>query len=156
MSAGLLTHSAADVAAQALIDLGLGVEVDGSSTAWQVSVDIEPDSPDEVLVVKTTTGRTQGSSMITGIIERSFGVQVLIRSRLSNVGAQKAESIRDAMETRVYGMDVTVPAADGVPAGTYRINDFDSVGDVLPLGLEEGSNRFFHSVNGTVVLKQLS
>lgn len=155
---GLLRHSAGDIAAQALIDAGLGADPDPAAfdTAWPVYVDIEVDWPDRVICCKTNQGRSQGRSMITGVVERSLGVQIVVRSRLSNVGAQKAYAIQDFLEKSVQGMSVTVPEANGVLAGTYLINNFESIGDVIPVGLEAGSNRYVHTINPTMVVRMTS
>ena len=150
---GLLYHSAADIAAQALIDSGIGIAPDSSADDWQVRVDVMVDTPDNVITMKDNQGREHSRSMITGIVERSEGIQVTIRSRLSNVGKRKGLEIRNFFETGVYGMLVTIPAADGVPSATYRIHCFDTPGDVISVGFEDVSNRFIHTINSTMVVE---
>ena len=154
---GYLNHSAADVVAQALIDMGAGSGIwVGLATdplaepigAWPVYVDIMYDTPDDQLTVKDTTGRDHGRSMITGTVERDHGIQVLVRARLSDEGRRKIDKVRDAFERGIYGTLVTIGAT------TYRLHCLVGIGQPLPLGLEPGSARFMHSLNALAVVTQ--
>lgn len=148
---GLLTHSPAEILGQALLDLGeLVDQADWSLGQWALAVDVEPDTPDDAVIFKDTQGIERWASQLTGERERQHGVQLLIRSRTSNAGRAKANVLQNLMEKEIFGMNVTVGSS------TYRLHCLATVGDVLPLGFEEGSNRFLHSLNVTAVMWQLS
>lgn len=159
---GLLLHSAADVVARAFVALGLGgdPEVKDSTglptAAWPCYDGTEPDFPDNVIAVKDGAGRQQGSSMITGIVARNFGLQVMVRGRTKTLSVVRMHLIRHSMENTdpaagvvVYGMNVIIGAT------TYKIHCFSDIGDVLPVGFEQGSNRFVHTINVMATIRKL-
>lgn len=151
----LLTHSPADIVAQAVIASGNGgnpvlVDVDGIPTdPWPTYVAVEPDYPDNVLAFKSTQGRQEGRDMNSGAAFRRYGVQMLVRSRTVEAGYVKAKELEAFFETEVFGMNVTISSSN------YRIDLVSDIGDVLPVGYEQGSNRFIHSLNFMVLVEQL-
>lgn len=162
---GLLLHSQSDVALQAFIDAGLlsnpaTQDSEGiPAGAWPGYEGIDPDSPDEVVVFKDAAGRGEMSDANSGITARHLGLQLTIRGRTKQSSAVKANALQHAMENLdpalgvvLFGLNVTM-ADDGT---VYRLNNFADVGDVLPVGYEEGTNRFIHTINVTVTMRKLS
>ena len=145
-----MLHTPADVALQALIDLGVVGSDPDDETGWPGFVDIMPDWPDQVVLLRDTQGRQHGTSMIDGDVARTYGAQVTVRSQLSENGAVKAFSLQDTMSRGVYGMNVTLGGS------TYKLHCFTEVGDVIPVGLEDGSNRFVHTINVMIAVRRLT
>lgn len=78
---GLLTHPVARVVTQLVVDLGYGVDPDlRSPAAWSVYYGGEPPSPDEVITVRSTEGLDDGTTMVDGVLQSWYGVQVRVRS----------------------------------------------------------------------------
>lgn len=144
-----LTHSPADVVAQAFIDAGIGVLPSPSFPDWSCHVHVEPDFPDKVLTVKDSQGRSEGREML-GPVNRRWGIQVFIRAGVSEDGYEKCcTSILPFMETGANGMNVTVGGVN------YRLHCFSDIGDPIPVGFEQGvSNRFIYTINATVLVKR--
>ena len=155
---GLLLHSPAEIAAKALVDMGLGFDPDASlpSTPWLCSAHVEMDAPDDVMTVTDAAGDDGPRDMNSGTVARHHGLAIKFRASISNVAWQKAQAVRNALETQVAGMSVSVAAKDGVPAATYRIACFSRIGSLLPLGLEAGSNRYGVSLNFMAAIRMTS
>ena len=162
MGWGPLTHSPANICLQALIDAGLVLDPSAQGD-WPGFVDAEPFSPDEAVTLYDQTGRAESRDGVTGAYARHFGVQVRVRSRRANIGAQKAHAIRFAMENVdptqgvvLYGAAVTVAADSGagVPAASYVLHAFTNIGDVLGIGQEPQTTRELHTLNAMAVIRQ--
>lgn len=143
---GPLAHSPADILATLLVRLGLGGAV---GEAWPVYVSSEPASPDNVLTVYDTAGRSFDSSMVTGRRWALHGFQVRVRSATPAPGYVKACAVAVALDEQINAAGVTL---EGV---TYCVADVDRTTDVIPLGKEPESKRSLFTVNGLALLRML-
>ena len=148
---GPLSHSPADVIAQVLIDLGLGADyaTDPTSVAWPVSVNDEPDEPDDEITVNDTEGRMQRRRLWDGRWGEMHGVQVKVRSADPVEGYAKADAVKaalDALANRECAVDGTA----------YRVQSVSRTGGVLSLGKLRpvAAGRYGFTVNAvaTIVL----
>jgi hypothetical protein len=151
--ANQLQHSPADVTAQLLRNLGLGVlgSYDSSGNyngaAWPVQSFGEPEQPDEVITVYDTAGVEEGRTMTDGQIQEHRGVQVRVRSKTFPGGWLKADSIRQALAQTVKLTQVTL---EGV---NYLVGCFGKIGTIMVLGKDSpDTKRSLFTVNATVAL----
>lgn len=148
-----MVHSAADVVAHLLVDLGLATGP-GPGAAWPVHVTNEPDLPDDCITVYKTEGRSPGRLMFTGETVMYPGVQVRVRSARPDTGWVKADAIRVALSESVYQRTVHM-TIDGTHYH-YLVHCLHEVGDVIHAGVDRPrSERDIHTVNVLVDLKQL-
>lgn len=145
---GTLNHSPAHVLANLIVDLGHGVEPDGS-TAWSTYVNMMPDSPDSLVYLVNTAGKHDGRSMVDGSVFHHHGWQMMVRAVSDNAAWVKANTIAVALDAvnRRY-----VPIGDV----TYRVQSISRIGAILYVGLDETSRRRIYSVNGYISLRQMA
>ncbi len=142
-----LAHSPADVVAQALVDLGVGVaSAAGSGADWQVKVNDEPPDPDRVITVYDREGQNDARLQLTGEFVRHHGVQVRVRSRKSAEGWAKADDAAAALAEDATGRLVTVDGTD------YFLTAVTGIAQPLRLGRAPGTDRFLYVVNAYVAL----
>ena len=143
-----LTYSQADVVRYLLIGQSLGT-LPSASGAWPISVGMELDTPDNTITVYNTQGKLQGRIQTTGEAVEQYGVQIRIRSTTDQVGFVKANSIRTTITETVYQNTVAIGASN------YLVHSLLLASSVLPLGRDTSSNRFLHTINVLVNLRQL-
>jgi arylamine N-acetyltransferase len=137
-----LQHSAADVVRWLLVALGLGGNPTVSPLpAWPVYKGAEPNTPDDVITIRDTSGRLVGAIQHSGEWQEYYGIQVRVRSTTDPVGFARVELIRDTLDRSVLDQAVTV---DGV---TYCVHAMTRVGGVMDLGNASGSKRIVWTVN---------
>jgi hypothetical protein len=145
-----LQHAVHDVIQQLFIDLGLG-EDPATAVSWPVFAPEEPDSPDNLLRVRQTTGVEKGHSALTGEVFLHYGFQVLVRHQDDTQGSKKARGISNFMNQHVDHVSLTL---DGV---TYCVDEITTSGDIIYLGTQHPENRLhLFTINATVDLKRLS
>jgi len=136
---GSLLHSPAAIIAQFLIAEGYGNA--HTSATWPVFRHNDPDAPDNVIVVKTTTGISQGTTQFDGEIQEQQGVQILVRSALEETGYVKIKEIVNSLDPLKLKQVV-------IASSTYLIKSFNRSSDILPLGKDmKNSNRVLYTVN---------
>lgn len=147
---GLLLHSPAEVIAQLLVDLGLGVAVDNTTTTqWQVFSLHEPDRPDYSITVYEVTGIVDVRTMPDRERAEWDGIQIKLRCPSEAVGSVKARAIAVALDS--VAQQVVV-----VGGGTsYNIWCFNRSSGPIPLGKEPNSDRRSITINGTVSLRKI-
>lgn len=150
-----MQHPVGEIIQQLLVDLSLGVlgtYASGSYTggAWPVFSPGEPAVPDNCITVRTTEGRTDARSMITGEVYRQHGFQIRIRAKDEPTGWQKAEAVREAIEL-MYQKVVHLDAKN------YLVHCCSGIGSVLQLGKETpNSARSLFTVNATASIVVLN
>jgi hypothetical protein len=145
---GILTHSPARIAAQLLIDLGLGTtpNAGGDQGAWPVFYDNLPNAPNNAVAVVDTQGIDFMRDSF-GDRNRHHGFQVVVRGGTHDVGYAKANAIAAALDNVIEARVVTVDGSD------YCVGMARTAGDVLRLGPEPNSTRRRFSVNGLIYVR---
>lgn len=92
-----LSHSAADILAQALIDLDYVSELD--SQTWPVKVASEPDLPERVVTIYDTVGRVFDRSSPDSKRLEYPGVQIRVRGQNPGITFQKARQLATALDS---------------------------------------------------------
>lgn len=145
-----LNHTAAEIVRRVLVDLGVGTSR-ANSLPWSAYYGSLPPTPDDVLAVLTTTGKSDGRAMVDGRLWTHYGFQVTVRSAKESDGARKADEVRTTLAMGAYDVPVTLDSTH------YLVHCFSGLGQVLPLGPETqgGRGRYLFTVNGLVTVKQL-
>ena len=145
-----LTHSAADIVQQMLVDLGVATDPDlDPLQAWPVYASGEPATPDQCVTIYDTEGRQHGRLMTDGSIQEHLGFQVRVRSKDHSAGWLRADLIRATIAQDVYLRVVTVSAV------SYLVQCVAMLGNILTLGKESPtSKRSLFTVNATLCVKQ--
>lgn len=146
---GSLTHSPSDVIRYLLIDLGLGT-APSAGQAWPVHVEREPASPDSVLTVYTTQGRTRGRTQRDGIVQEHYGIQIRVRDARPETGHVKANAVACALDTLVKRNTVTIGAQ------SYLVEAVTRTGAVLSGKDAPSSNRYLFTVNALASIQPLN
>lgn len=144
----LLLHSPADIVGALLVALGYGASP--PATPWPIYVTSEPDQPDECMTVVDREGRDHGREMVLGERQEHRGVQVMVRSKSSRAGYEKAAAVAIAFDEVVRSNQVVL---DGTP---YIVRSIMRTTQVLPLGRDgaaSGRERF--SINALVSVRRL-
>ena len=142
---GTLYHSPADIVAQLMDDVGLanlstGTGTGDPSTGWTVFPLHLPETPEQAILVKDTSGRLHNRNHVTGVMSEHYGIQLLARSSQDPVTPYKRiKLILEYFDTNVNRALVTI----GVR--TYRVNAITRVGPAAPAGND--GRRFFYSGN---------
>lgn len=145
-----LSHSPSHIVRQLFVELG-GGSAFNAGQPWPVFDSVEPATPDQVITVYDTPGRSDGRSMIDGELFEHFGIQVRVRSKEHEAGWVKAEALRTMMAITAYEEAIHVSSA------FYLVHCFAGIGQVLPLGREVGvSARKLFTINAVVSIRQLS
>lgn len=148
---GPLTHSPSDIVAQLIIDLGLGSLPNyATNPSWPVFSHNEPDQPDNAITIYDTVGKKNGRTNPDHEIQEHHGIQVRIRSALSDVGYTKARAIAIALDEQVYRESVTIDST------TYCVQCFNRTGDIIAFGKDTPtpSKRFIWTFNGLIMLRK--
>lgn len=148
---GTLTHSPADVLRYLLITHGLGSLPTGVSNAdWSVFVDNEPDRPDNCLTIYNTVSKLNGRTHTDGEVQEIHGIQVRIRSQVSNEGYTRARQIAVELDTNVYLDNVTIDTV------RYCVKSFSRSSDIYAFGKDSPTptKRSIHTFNGYLVVRQ--
>lgn len=154
-----LTHSPAQVTAQALADLGTASAL-GGKLDWAAYYAAEPNAPERVLTVFNTAPVADGGgrSMPDGEMLQHWGVQVRVRGRSDEDAWRKADQVRAALTegNAVVRRAVTIAANafQGLPAASYEVQCWSRV-KVIDMGKNVPSSmRSVVTVNAMVALRQ--
>ncbi len=142
-----LPHSPANIVQKLLIANGIGVAV-GGTTPWQVFINSEPSSPDNVLTVYDTSGLGQGRIQWTGEAKEMYGFQVRIRAAKATDAWLKSSQVKAALE------DILNQAL-AISPNTYLVKSIASIGNVINIGKEPNApGRSLFTVNALLVVNQ--
>jgi hypothetical protein len=137
--AELLTDSPADIIANLLVALGLGVAPSESvqvQADWTVQVSNEPESPDNVITVYDTQGHLDGVTTPDRMMNEHVGIQIRVRAQTHPIGWQKANQVAVALINQVNQAIVQGPSGD-----YYIIYSILQTGAINTLGKEVGKSR---------------
>lgn len=151
--AGHLDHSPADVLAYLLQNVGLGVDPDPAGAQeqiWPIYVDNEPDLPDNCITIYNSVSRQQGRSQLDGEIQEMHGIQVRVRSSVSNQGFAKARAIAVYLDETQYTDIVTIGAAIYCAHSFTRTSGINAIGKDAPTP----TKRSILTFNGLFTLTQ--
>lgn len=152
MSGGL-THSAASILRQLLVDLGQGTEPSAAGS-WPVFSHRTPDSPDSVISTIGTTNVHQGRVQTDGEVQERYGVIITVRSPNPRQGFGKAQAVTQALDKDVAYASVTLTDPTGTGTSTYTVVSVSRRSGPFAIGKEQDTNRNLFTVNVTVALKQ--
>ena len=134
-----MTHQAADVVRQLLIDLGLcASHTDTPAAVWPVFVTNEPDDPDNCVTFYNTSPVTDGHDQTTGDAFQHEGVMVRVRATHDDVGYAKADAVKRGL-CRVTLRQVDVTNAR-VGDASYVVNAITLASGPLPNGKDSPSS----------------
>lgn len=149
--AGSLTHSAADVIAQLLVDLSLGTDPVAAGD-WATYAGQEPDKPDKCITVFDTEPTSDGRVSIDGEVQEQKGYQIRLRSVDHPSGWLKADTIATelAKTSNVLRRNVTIDSS------VYLVHSCNKKSGPFGLGEEEGTDRYIFTINFTSAIRQTS
>lgn len=147
---GVLYHTPAEIIAQMMDDLSLAnLETTGTGlplTGWTVFPLHLPESPEEAIQVKDTSGRLHRRSQPTGEIGEHYGIQVLVRSSKDPASSyKKLKQILESFDTEVRRELVTLYDEDNEVSRTYRVNAITRITPAFPSGND--GRRFYFAGN---------
>lgn len=150
----LLNHSPAEIIRQLIIDLSLGT-MPTDRDDWPVSVDAEPDSPDNCITITDTTGHDDGQHQPTGELREHYGIQIRIRAVTHPVGWVKTNTLRKTLSENVYLQGVSVQRS-GETATYYTVHALGGFSSVLRMGKDiRTSKRRLFSLNLIAAIEQV-
>jgi hypothetical protein len=150
---GTLYHAPSDIIAELISDLRLADLGDtlNCPTGWRVFPTHLPESPDDAILVKDTSGRLHGRTHLDGVMGEHYGIQVLVRSGHRPVTAfRKVKQIMEHFDTVVRRDEVHLIDEDG-DTHIYRVNAITRVGPTIPAGND--GRRYFWSGNCIVSIQ---
>lgn len=148
---GHLDHSPADILGYLLVSYGYGDDPEGIGTlTWPIFIDNEPDSPDNCITIYNSISRQQGRTQVDREIQEMHGVQLRIRSSVSNEGYAKARQLAIFLDETQYADIITFGSA------TYCVHSFTRTSDIISLGKDAPTptKRSIHTFNGLLTLDQ--
>ena len=135
----LLADSPADIVANLLVAMGLGVANNPSLAVqvdWSVYTSGEPESPDSVITVYDTQGRLDGVTTPDRMMNEHVGIQIRVRSQDHPTGWKKINAIAVALINQVDQAVVQGPSGD-----EYIVYSILQTGAINTLGKEAGKSR---------------
>lgn len=145
-----LTHTPSDILRWLLIDLSTGTDPDDDGS-WPIYCNRETETPDNLVVLRDTSGRLDGFHQVDGDAIEFHGIQVTVRSKDHNVGYRKADEIKRAFDNSIVNSTITTPS--GVTSQTYTVHAVTRTGDIIPLPTA-GSGRRRFTINAVIRLTQ--
>lgn len=94
-----LTHSAAKIVQQALINRAIGI-APGTNGNWPIYVSNLPDSPDNLIVCSRGVDRFDGRTQPDGEIQVHHAVQIRIRAQDEETANVKMKAILDVLDNK--------------------------------------------------------
>ena len=165
MPSGLLTIPTSKVVRQILIDGSLGQSggsvsgTTGSSSDWPIFASNTPDLPDNVVVVKDTSGIQQGRITVDGSEVYRPGIQILVRCNDYDIGWEKIQRIAIYLDESVLRTTVTVGSTSHFVDAWSRASGPISIGkesEGRRLETSAGtSKRYLFTLNGTLSLDEI-
>jgi len=142
-----------------MILLGLGVDPDtdvAGTVDWPIFVDVEPDSPDNVLVVSDTTWQGDGRTQPDGETLWHYGVQVKVRASGHPDGWAKARQVQATLDQQVAQNLVPIAAAVTGTAATYVVHSISKTGILVVGQAVATTKRHVFTLNPVIAITQLS
>ncbi len=142
--------SAANIMAQALINQGLGSDMEHLEE-WPTATNYLPDAPDEIIVVYSTSGLIGTKGQKEGKRWLSHGFQVLIRGVEREEVESKGLGIERWLDEGIKRLEVSLEG------NSFMIHSCKLTSELTFIGLEEtGRRRNLFSLNGRVTITAIS
>lgn len=146
---GSLSHAPSLIIAKLIQDLGLGTNPSASS-AWPIYVDFSPDTPDQLIVVFTSSGELKGKDHVVGEEAEHYGFQISVRSTSFSPGNSKARGIAIEFDEEVKYKEVSLEGS------TYIISSIKRKSSVLnPTRNIQGSRRNLFTFHATTSIREV-
>lgn len=148
---GSLVHSPAQILRKLLIDLGLGSMPDPTTTIiWPIFAESMPSSPDNLICTYTTQGVLQGSSMVDGEVQESYGFMIKVSTAVDRDGWSMASLIVNKIDKEVNRTTVIIDAF------SYLVHSMRRTSSILNLGKGVPANKQnAYTINGTMTITQI-
>lgn len=140
----MIQHSGAHVLATYLYTTGI-VSKPGSNLSWPLYVGTLPDQPAQAIVLMDTQGILGGRIQKTGRTLENPGWQFRIRANDTPTGILQGMKINDKLDA-ILRNEVNMLS----PSKQYLIHAVRRTSPILPLGQEEGGQRYLFTINGTI------
>lgn len=152
-----LEYDQAEIVQQLLVDHGIGtLGWDGTRGVWPIFASVEPDAPDNIVVVYGTVGVADGRTR-TGEIQGPDGFQIKVRSSNYRVGQSKMNQILLELTQNVSMETVHVAANSDVGTIDYLVYSCGNFGGVLSIGQDTpGSKRSSFTLNATITARKIT
>jgi len=145
----ILTHSPADVVRRVLIALNLG-SLPSTVGDWPIQVSNEPDYPDNLITITDTAGITNGRIQRTGETLEHKGISIQVRGVSHPIAWAKSDEIRVAIDEAIKNTSVTIAST------SYMVYSLTRQSGPIILGREPGTDRYLHTINAIVALRQVN
>lgn len=142
-----MNHSTADIVRNVLVNLGHGT-MPSAGGAWPISVGIELDDPDDLMVLWDMAGRIDGRSMIDGTVWDHDGVQLQLRCSDFKTGNDKLSTVVNALDKSVRMTPVSIDTS------SYLVWSISRLTTPNHLGQEPVSQRHIWTANLLVSVRQ--
>lgn len=144
-----MIHSEADIIRYVLVTLGLGnLPSNPNAHTWPISVDQEPDQPDNAITVYNTSPQPQGRLQVSGLAVEHAGFMVQVRCTDSQAGKTKIREILAALTQDINRTTVTISNSRGT--ASYMIQAVTRRSGPNTLGRDhDNENRFLFTLNCT-------
>lgn len=145
---GVLYHTPAEIIAQMMHNVSLA-DLEGPGTGdppteWTVFPIHLPESPEQAILVKDTSGMVHRRIQTTGVMGEHYGIQLLARSSEDPaVPYKKMKQILEYFDSNIRRELVTLQ--DGYATRTYMVHAITRITPVVPAGND--GRRFFFSGN---------
>jgi hypothetical protein len=146
---GVLYHTPAEIIAQMMDDVSLAdLETTGTGdppTEWTVFPIHLPESPEQAILVKDTSGMVHRRIQSTGVMGEHYGIQLLARSSEDpSTPYKKMKQILEYFDSSICRELVTLLDDENV-SRTYMVHAITRITPVVPAGND--GRRFFFSGN---------
>lgn len=130
--------SGAQIAWQLLVDSNMILaETDANSSLWIGKINLEPDTPDEVVTIFDLNGDLKGRAMTSGEYAYYPKIQVRIRSVDYPTGYQQGKALEDFFIKRAMGKNVVF----GEEYNNIRLFSTNLETPLIPIGTQQDKNK---------------
>lgn len=137
---GALSHLPSNIIRQLLVDLGVG-SLPTDNISNPISIENEPNSPDNVITIYTTTSVLQGRNQNNGEMNEFYGIQIRIRNSDIQNGWIKAKKIQNEIDTVVNRNTVSIADTTGTSTSSYLVHAITRTSGILSIGKEGQESR---------------
>lgn len=144
----LLLHAPSDILRRVMVGLSLGT-LPSDDLAWPIFSAQDVATPDNIIVVRDTSGVIDGRIQQTGEMVEYPGIQIRIRGVDQPTAYVKAQAICYNLDRSVNRYPITLDST------AYLVETVSRKGSVLHLGKEPSSKRDLYTVNATVIISRV-
>lgn len=145
---GTLTHRENEIVQKLFVALSLGT-LPTDSDDWPIYAGQEPNTPDNVITLISTTPILQGRLQTSGQVQDRKSIQIRVRAARESTAHTKMRAIVDAVEETIYQNQVNVGSS------IYVVHSMSRVSGPISLGKDVNeSKRSAFSLNVTMSIRQ--